>query len=94
MGTVGSGQGSLPGDLWAHMGNVLRSQDHIHLANYLSSRHPNIKFTYEMEVNNTLPFLDVNVYRESNKFSSTVQRLFLVSTRTSVHLCQLLTREV
>ena len=54
---------------------LIRSQDHIvHLANFFSSRHPNIKFTYEMEVNNTLPFLDVNVYRDSDKFSSTVHR--------------------
>ena len=54
---------------------LIRSHEHIiKLANYFSSRHPNIKFTYEMEVNNTLPFLDVNVYRESDKFSSTVHR--------------------
>ena len=54
---------------------LIREKDHIvHLANYFSSRHPNIKFTYEEEVNNTLPFLDVNVYREDDKFSSTVHR--------------------
>ena len=54
---------------------LIRQQDHItHLAAYFSSRHPNIKFTYEVEANNTLPFLDVNVFRESDKFSSTVHR--------------------
>ena len=54
---------------------LIRSKEHItHLADYFSSRHPNIKFTYEVEVDNTLAFLDVNVYRESDKFSSTVHR--------------------
>ena len=54
---------------------LIRSQDHIILlADYFSSRHPNIKFTYEMEVNNTLPFLDVSVFRENDKFSSSVHR--------------------
>ena len=54
---------------------LIRSKEHItHLAAYFSSRHPNIKFTYEVEVDNTLAFLDVNVYRESDKFSSTVHR--------------------
>ena len=54
---------------------LLRSSDHItRLAEYLSSRHPNIKFTYELENNNTLPFLDVNVFRDAGRFSSTVHR--------------------
>ena len=54
---------------------LLRSGDHItRLAEYLSSRHPNIRFTYELENNNTLPFLDVNVFRDAGRFSSTVHR--------------------
>ena len=54
---------------------LIREKEHIVLlASYFSSRHPNIKFTYEEEVNNTLPFLDVNVYRENDRFSSTVHR--------------------
>ena len=44
------------------------------LANYLSSKHPNIKFTFEVENDYSLPFLDVNVFRDPNRFSSTVHR--------------------
>ena len=54
---------------------LLRSSDHVaKLAEYLSSKHPNIRFTYELENNNTLPFLDVNVFRDASKFSSSVHR--------------------
>ena len=54
---------------------LIRSNEHISLlANYFSSKHPNISFTYEIEKDNVLPFLDVNVYREEDKFSSTVHR--------------------
>ena len=54
---------------------LLRSREHILLlANYLSSKHPNINFTFEVEDNNSLPFLDVDVFRDSNSFSSTVHR--------------------
>ena len=38
------------------------------------SFHPNIKFTYEKEVNNTLPFLDVLFIRNSNHIHTTVYR--------------------
>ena len=54
---------------------LLRSNDHASkLADYFSSKHRNIKFTFELENNNILAFLDVNVYRDANKFSSTVHR--------------------
>ena len=54
---------------------LLRSKEHTaKLVQYLSSKHPNINFTFEEENNNVLPFLDVNVYRDANKFSSTVHR--------------------
>ena len=54
---------------------LLRSSDHVaNLAEYLSSKHPNIRFTYKLENNNTLPFLDVNVFRDASKFSSSVHR--------------------
>lgn len=54
---------------------LLRSrQDVIELTKYLSSKHSNISFTCEEERNNILPFLDVNVIRETNRFSSTVHR--------------------
>ena len=54
---------------------LIRSNDHItKLAEYFSSRHPNIRFTYELENENTLAFLDVDVFRDTRKFSSTVHR--------------------
>ena len=54
---------------------LLRSKEHIEmLSNYLSSKHPNIRFTFEEEKNDTLAFLDVNVYRDADKFSSSVHR--------------------
>ena len=54
---------------------LLRSKEHTaRLAEYLSSMHPNIRFTYEEERDNVLPFLDVNVYRDADRFSSTVHR--------------------
>ena len=53
----------------------MRSNEHVaKLAEYLSSKHPNIRFTFELENDNTLPFLDVNVYRDAGKFSSSVHR--------------------
>jgi hypothetical protein len=54
---------------------LLRSKEHIAaLAQYLSSQHPNIRFTFEEENENVLPFLDVNVFRDADRFSSTVHR--------------------
>ena len=41
---------------------------------YLNGRHPKIKFTKELENNGTLPFLDVNVKRVGNQFTTTVFR--------------------
>ena len=41
---------------------------------YLSSKHPNIKFSIEKEEDGSLPFLDVNIFRESDKFATNVYR--------------------
>ena len=39
---------------------LLRSPDHLEkFTNYLNSKHKNIKFTYDPESNNSLPFLDI-----------------------------------
>ena len=39
---------------------LFRSLDHLEkFTNYLNSKHKNIKFTYEKESNNSLPFLDI-----------------------------------
>ena len=54
---------------------LLRSHDHVtRLATYLSSKHVNIRFTFEVEDNGILSFLDVNVYRDSECFTTTVHR--------------------
>ena len=41
---------------------------------YLNNKHPNIKFTCEVEQSNQLPFLDCNITRVNNKFQSSVFR--------------------
>ena len=54
---------------------LLRSSDHVaRLATYFSSKHRNINFTFELERDGVLPFLDVNVYRDSECFTTTVHR--------------------
>ena len=41
---------------------------------YLSSKHPNIKFSIEKEEDGGLPFLDINIFRENYKFATNVYR--------------------
>ena len=41
---------------------------------YLNSQHPNINFTYEMEKDCTLNFLDVTINRKNNYFCTSVYR--------------------
>ena len=41
---------------------------------YLNSRHTNIKFTVELENNNSLPFLDILLLRDNNHISTSVFR--------------------
>ena len=47
------------------------SEKAAHLKNYINSRHPNIQFTMDKEQNCTLPFLDINVARNSTETSTT-----------------------
>ena len=42
--------------------------------NCLNSLHPSLKFTNEIETNNSLPFLDVLVTKSDNKFITSVYR--------------------
>ena len=54
---------------------LFRDPDHINpFLNYLNSKHPNIKFTSEIENNNSLAFLDVLIDKTINGFSSSVYR--------------------
>ena len=41
---------------------------------FLNTRHPNIKFTMELEENPEIPFLDVRIKRKLNNFTTTVHR--------------------
>ena len=43
--------------------------DILHFVSELNNIHKNIKFTYELEINNSLPFLDIKVYRSLNSFT-------------------------
>ena len=41
---------------------------------YLSSKHPNIKFSIEKDQDGCLPFLDINLFCDNQKFATNVYR--------------------
>ena len=41
---------------------------------YLNKKHPNIKFTKEVENNNSINFLDIKILKNNNKFETSVYR--------------------
>ena len=50
---------------------LLKYENHVYnLLFYLNFKHPNIIFTYEIEKDRCLVFLDINVYRGNNKFET------------------------
>jgi hypothetical protein len=54
---------------------LFRSESHVNqLVNYLNSQHLSISFTHEVEHNSCLSFLDVNVEKLENSFSTGVFR--------------------
>ena len=54
---------------------LFRSKDHIKKFRcYLNCQHPNIKFTSEIEENNSISFLDIKIRRVNNSFSTNVYR--------------------
>ena len=54
---------------------LFKSDSHIELfLNYLNSQHPNISFTCDSEINEILPFLDIKIKRETNKFVTSIYR--------------------
>ena len=54
---------------------VFKSSDHVPLfLNYLNEKHPNIKFTSEIEADKSLPFLDVKVTRNDKGFETDLYR--------------------
>ena len=44
------------------------------IVEYMNKKHPNIKFTFEHEHNNTFLFRDVKIRRENNKLTTSVYR--------------------
>ena len=54
---------------------IFHSTDHVpQFLYYLNRKHPNIKFTCELESNSTLPFLDINITRRNGQFETSVYR--------------------
>ena len=54
---------------------IFRNREHIQqFLTYLNTRHPNIKFTFEVEEAGKLAFLDTLILNDNGKFSSTVYR--------------------
>ena len=54
---------------------VFKDKAHVELfATYINSKHPNIKFTYEIEENNCLPFLDCLLSKSDICLSTSVYR--------------------
>ena len=52
---------------------LLRSPDHLEkFKDYINSKQKNIRFTWEKEHNNSMPFLDVLITRTSNGFNTSV----------------------
>ena len=50
---------------------------------YMNSKHPNISFTYEIEENEQIPFLDILIHRTNQKFETSIHRK---STFSGVYL--------
>jgi hypothetical protein len=54
---------------------LFKHHSHVNLfLDYLNSKHPNIKFTFESESNNKISFLDIAISRHSNSFHCSVYR--------------------
>ena len=54
---------------------LFKSQDDVKkFHKYISSRHKNMNFTFETEIDNTLPFLDVLVSKDPDGFSTSLYR--------------------
>ena len=54
---------------------LLKSSDHLNaFVNYMNSRHVNMTFTFENEVDGIMSFLDIKVYRDCNGFLTSIHR--------------------
>ena len=54
---------------------LFQSRNHIEpFLNFLNSRHPNMKFTFDVETNKTLSFLDIKICHSHKPFVTSVYR--------------------
>ena len=54
---------------------IFKSPSHVSkFLNFLNDKHPNIKFTSEIENNKCLPFLDISIKRVNNSLTTSVYR--------------------
>ena len=54
---------------------IFRKKEHIpKFHEYINSRHPNMKFTKELEENRKIPFLDILLEHDDNRITTTVYR--------------------
>ena len=54
---------------------LFSTRDHIKkFVRLINSRHKNMSFTYEVENNDKLPFLDILVIREDKEFTTNIYR--------------------
>ena len=51
-----------------------KPEEVLRIVNYMNKRHKSIKFSFETEKDNFFFLLDVNIYREKDKFGTTVFR--------------------
>ena len=58
-------------DTFVLFDNEMKAHDFL---TYLNSKHPNIKFTIEIENNNSLPFLDVRIDKTTDVFQTSIYR--------------------
>ena len=59
---------------------LFRSKNHIeNFRCYLNCQHTNIKFTSEIEENNSISFLDIKITRVNNSFSTSIYRMVTFS---------------
>ena len=54
---------------------LFKKREHLEpFLSYMNKRHNNINFSFETEKNGVLPFLDVKIFREKNKFVTSIFR--------------------
>ena len=80
---------------------IFRSKHHIEkFRNYLNRQRKKIKFTSETENGNSIPFLDIKITRNNNKFMTSVYRwpvfsgFFMIWSHINTTCCYIITRAI